>query len=101
MSTKPFNLDKQTIREIGRELWRMRQEKHMYIHAVARRTNLPERIIEGMEIGKFIKFSAIRRLTEFYGKKMRITFEDQIVMMQKKAPVSCRCLLQNDLSAKN
>jgi len=68
-------IDKQTIREIGRELWLLRKERGMYLRTVANRTNLPERIIEGMEIGKFIQYSAFRRLTEFYGKKMRIIFE--------------------------
>ncbi len=68
-------MDKQTIREIGRELWLLRNERRMYLHTVAYRTKLPERVIEGMEIGKFIKYAALRRLTEFYGKKMRIIFE--------------------------
>ena len=77
MQLKSCYMDKRTIREIGHQLWLMRQEKHMYLHAVSNRTNLPERIIEGMEIGKFIQFSAFRRLTEFYGKSMRIVFEEQ------------------------
>lgn len=68
-------MDKQTIREIGHELWLLRNERRMYLHTVAYRTKLPERVIEGMEIGKFIKYAAFRRLTEFYGKKMRIIFE--------------------------
>ena len=68
-------IDKQTLREIGHELWLLRNERHMYLHTVAFRTKLPERVIEGMEIGKFIKYSAFRRLMEFYGKKMRIIFE--------------------------
>ena len=78
MSKNGIFLDKQTAREIGHELWLIRKQRGMYLHTVANRTNLPERIIEGMEIGKFIQFSAFRRLTEFYGKSMRIVFEEQI-----------------------
>ena len=76
MQLKSCYMDKRTIREIGYELWLIRKQRGMYLHTVANRTNLPERIIEGMEIGKFIQFSAFRRLTEFYGKKMRIVFDD-------------------------
>jgi len=68
-------MDKQTIREVGQELWKLRQERRMYLRTVAHQTNLPERIIEGMENGKFIQYTAFRRLTEFYGKKMRVVFE--------------------------
>ncbi len=72
---KSCYMDKQTIREVGQELWKLRQERRMYLRTVAHQTNLPERIIEGMENGKFIQYTAFRRLTEFYGKKMRVVFE--------------------------
>ncbi len=72
---KACYMDKQTIREVGQELWKLRQERRMYLRTVAHQTNLPERIIEGMENGKFIQYTAFRRLTEFYGKKMRVVFE--------------------------
>ncbi len=68
-------MDKETLREIGYELWKLRKQRGMYLKSVAFQTKLPERIIEGMEIGKFIQYKAFRRLTEFYGKKMRIVFE--------------------------
>jgi len=68
-------MDKQTIQEIGHQLWQMRQERRMYLHTVSFQTRIPERVIEGMEIGKFIKYAPFRRLMEFYGKKMTITFE--------------------------
>ena len=77
MQLKSCYMDKRTIREIGYELWLLRKQRGMYLRTVSNRTNLPERIIEGMEIGKFIQFSAFRRLTEFYGKSMRIVFEEQ------------------------
>ena len=76
MSKNGIFLDNQTAREIGQALWQMRTEKHMFLRTVSNRTNVPERVIEGIEIGKFIQYGTIRKLINFYGKKMRITFED-------------------------
>ena len=76
MSKNGIFLDNQTAREIGQALWQIRTEKHMFLRTVSNRTNVPERVIEGIEIGKFIQYGTIRRLISFYGKKMRITFED-------------------------
>ncbi len=70
-------MDKTTLREIGYELWKLRKQRGMYLKSVSVQTKLPERVIEGMEIGKFIQYTAFRRLSEFYGKKMRIVFEDE------------------------
>jgi hypothetical protein len=53
----------------------MRQEKHMYLHTVSFRTKIPQRMIEGMENGKFLKRIALRRLLEFYGKRMQVVFK--------------------------
>ena len=75
MRIKSCCMDKQTIQEIGHQLWQMRQERRMYLHTVSFQTRIPERVIEGMEIGKFIKYAPLRRLITFYGKKMMITFE--------------------------
>ena len=72
---KKYSLDKQTKRDIGAALWRLRHEKHLYVKNVSAKTNIPCRIIEGMELGKFIQYSALRMLTEFYDKKIKITFE--------------------------
>ena len=72
---KNYSLDKQTKRDIGAALWQMRHEKHLYLQNISARTKIPCRIIEGMELGKFIQYGALRRLTEFYGKKIKITFE--------------------------
>ena len=75
MKIKSCCMDKQTIQEIGHQLWQMRQERRMYLHTVSFQTKIPERVIEGMEIGKFIKYAPLRCLIAFYGKKMRIVFE--------------------------
>ncbi|MBQ8481446.1 MAG: hypothetical protein IJ532_02805 [Alphaproteobacteria bacterium] len=75
MKEKNYSLDKQTKRDIGAALWQIRYEKHLYIKNVAAKTELPARIIEGMELGKFIQYGALRRLAEFYEKRIKITFE--------------------------
>lgn len=75
MPEKNYSLDKETKRQIGKALWQIRYEKHLYLKNVTATTNIPCRIIEGMELGKFIQYSALRRLCEFYGKKIKITFE--------------------------
>ena len=76
MSKNGIFLDNQTAREIGQALWQIRTEKHMFLRTVSNRTNVPARVIEGIEIGKFIQYGTIRKLINFYGKKMKITFED-------------------------
>lgn len=48
----------------------------MHLHTVSYRTKILERMIEGMENGKFIKQKTLHHLLDFYGKKMRIVFED-------------------------
>ncbi|MBO6281651.1 MAG: hypothetical protein J6N49_03865 [Alphaproteobacteria bacterium] len=75
--SKYYNeIDKQTLREIGYALWQERNARRLYLRTVATQTNLPARIIEGMEIGKFLQYSAFRRLLNFYGKRIRIVFEE-------------------------
>ena len=75
MPEKNYSLDKETKRQIGGALWQIRYEKHLYLRNVTAATNIPSRIIEGMELGKFIQYSALRKLSEFYGKRIKITFE--------------------------
>jgi hypothetical protein len=72
---KNYSLDKQTKRDIGAALWQVRYEKHLYLKNIATQTGIPCRIIEGMELGKFIKYGALQKLGKFYDKKIKITFE--------------------------
>ena len=76
MTKKGFLSDRETTRQIGHELWKMRDEKRLYIRHVEKQTGVPAYVIEGMEIGKFIQYGSIRKLTNFYGKKMRIVFDE-------------------------
>ena len=75
MAEKNYSLDKQTKRDIGAALWQIRYEKHLYLKNITAQTKIPMRIIEGMELGKFIQYGALRRLMEFYDKHIKITFE--------------------------
>lgn len=56
-------------------MWQIRQENRLYIAKVAKTINVPERIIEGMELGKFAQYTALRRLLDFYGEKIKISLE--------------------------
>lgn len=73
--SKQVGLDKTAMREFGRNLWLARQEKKLTLKQVAKKTNLPERIIDRMELGGFVQYSALRKLMEFYQKRARIIFE--------------------------
>ena len=60
---------------MGAEFFRLRREKSLFIYQVAKRTDIPEKIIEGIELGRYVKYGKIRRLAEFYGKKAHIALE--------------------------
>ena len=69
-------IDKKAVKEIGLEFFRLRREKSLFIYQVAKRTSMPEKVIEGIELGRYVKYGKIRRLAEFYGKRTRIVFEN-------------------------
>ncbi len=75
MSKYEYFVDKESMKEIGRNLWLMRQEKHLLLYQVASKTHIPERIIDRMEIGRNLNYGVLRRLITFYGKRMQIIFE--------------------------
>ena len=68
-------LDKNGAREFGAELQKIRHEKHMYLKNVSAITKVPENIIEGMELGRLMRYGALHRLLKFYGKKVKIMLE--------------------------
>ncbi|MBQ8482257.1 MAG: hypothetical protein IJ532_06965 [Alphaproteobacteria bacterium] len=71
---KSYLFDTQTKLEIGQALWQARHEKHLYINNVASSTGIPSKIIDGMELGKFMKYGSLRKLMDFYGVQIKITF---------------------------
>ena len=68
-------MDKQSIIDIGEELFKQRRSKHLFLAQVARKTGIPIKSVEGIELGRYIKFGDLRLLLRFYGKKIRITLE--------------------------
>ncbi|MBR1841562.1 MAG: hypothetical protein IJ778_05485 [Alphaproteobacteria bacterium] len=68
-------IDKKAVKEIGAEFFKLRREKSLFIYQVAKKTAMPEKIIEGIELGRYIKYGKIRRLAKFYDKKIYITLE--------------------------
>ena len=73
--SKQIGIDKQAMQEFGHNLWLLRQEKHLTIYQLSRKVNLPENIIDRMEIGKILNYGALRRLMKYYDKKAHIVFE--------------------------
>ena len=72
---KSYLFDKQTKEEIGHELWRLRHERHLYLDNVSAQTHIPRKIIDSMELGKSMKYGSLRRLMEFYGKRVKVILD--------------------------
>ena len=70
-----YFLNKELVREIGFQFWLMHQEKQEKLEDVARKTHIPAYKIDLIELGKRFHLCDYRKLTEFYGKKMKISFE--------------------------
>ena len=49
--------------------------KILYLKNVATITKVSPKIVEGMELGRFMRYSALQKLLKFYGKKVKITLE--------------------------
>ena len=75
MAKFEYFVDRQTREEIGHELWKLRQEKHLLLHQVQNRIHIPDRIIDRIETGRCLNYGVVRKLITFYGKKMRVVFE--------------------------
>ncbi|MBQ8482358.1 MAG: hypothetical protein IJ532_07490 [Alphaproteobacteria bacterium] len=72
---KSYLFDKQTKLEIGQALWQARHEKRLYLTNVSVKTKIPCKIIEGMELGKFMEYGPLRKLLEFYGKRVKVILD--------------------------
>ena len=70
-----YFMDKQAMLDIGSALWKLRCEKRFYLDRVEKETGISKRIIEGLEIGKFMQYRTMRKLLQYYDKKIKITFE--------------------------
>ena len=63
------------MKQIGQELWKLRVERNLYLYQLAKQTGIPAKDIEGMEMGRYVKYKHLRGLIGFYGKQMKIVFE--------------------------
>ena len=69
-------VDKEAIREIGQALWELRRSKRMPIQDVSLKTHIPLIRIDLLETGRGFSFKDYKKLTRFYGKKMKVSFEE-------------------------
>ena len=69
-------ISKEITAEIAPQLKQLRLDRQLSIEELQVATHISRRILNRMENGKFLTFSHLRRLLEFYGKKVRIVLED-------------------------
>ena len=77
MARYTYFVDKETQQQIGMELWKIRRDKRLQLRNVESQTHIPANLIERIEIGRNLNYSIVRRLITFYGKKMKVVFEDE------------------------
>ena len=75
MGKYKYFMDKQGRLEVGYALWQLRREKGMTLSQASIQMNIPIRIIDSHELGRIQQYTTMRRMSDFYGKKMKITFE--------------------------
>ena len=73
--SKVYSVDKESVRQIGRELWRLRREKNLLLQQVEKKSGVPAKIIESLELGRYLQYGYLRKLLAFYGKELRIVLE--------------------------
>ena len=62
---------------IGQQLYQIRVSKQLTMKQVCTETNIPEYIVDNMEIGRgSLKMPELYRLAKYYGKKVQISLID-------------------------
>ena len=64
-------IDKKSVKEIGAALFQLRCQKNLFLYQVARQTNMPAKVIEGMEIGRYLKFGKLRPNDNIFANPVR------------------------------
>ena len=72
---KIYLMDRETLFQVGEELWRLRRERHLRLSQISKQLCIPEKEIEALEMGRHIQYGYMRKLEQFYGKKLRVTLE--------------------------
>ncbi len=75
MGKYKYFMDKQGRLEVGYALWKLRQEKGLTLNQASIQMNIPLRIIDSHELGRIQQYTTMRKMSDFYGKKMKISFE--------------------------
>ena len=75
MKKHKYFMDRQGRLEVGYALWKLRQEKGMTLSQASIQMNIPLRIIDSHELGRIQQYTTMRKMSDFYGKKMKIVFE--------------------------
>ncbi len=70
------NLDKIIGRQLGAALWAERQQKGIRLNSIRVQTGLAPEVIDRIELGKAIIPTSIKKLLNFYNKKIKIELID-------------------------
>jgi len=75
MISHDYFMDKESMCAIGHALWQVRQEKRLHLDRVQKDTHIPQRVIDGIEIGRHLNYGVLRKLLIYYGRSIKITLE--------------------------
>ena len=75
MNNHVYLMDNESIRQLGEELWRRRRAKHLLLEQVQKQSGIPAKVIEGLELGRYLQYGYARKLLKFYGVNMKIVLE--------------------------
>ncbi len=76
MSEHKYFFDKESLHELGLSLWKIRQDRRLYLHQLEKQSKIPAKIIDGIETGRSFHYGAARKLIRFYGKKLRLSLDE-------------------------
>ena len=70
-------INKEIIKEICPQLKQLRLERCLSLEELSDAVRISGKMLKRIENNKCLCYSQLRRLLDFYGKKVRITFEDK------------------------
>lgn len=70
---------------LGRQLFKIRQEKSKPLHVVAKALNIPEKIIDAVELGSdYFHWDAISKLLNYYKKRVKLSVVEMYSAEEKQ-----------------
>ncbi len=70
-------INKEILAEICPQLKQLRLERNLSTEELQTAVKTSRRSLQRVECNKYLTFSLLRRLLDFYGKKIRIVLEDK------------------------